>query len=594
MMLRRVLLFALLLIIPSSIVFCAAQTSDDTDALTKTDDIRLDQKINFDSDGLPVGAVLAQLSKISGVDMVAGQDKDDWMVYDRKVILHVTNIQLRSLMRQIGTVLKFHWSRGGDTGKWSYRLWQDKQQRVEEQTLRDSTEDSQVKQQREKRENFVADIANLSSLSEANVSALKATDPWRYILATEPLGKDVAGFINSFADARTAFLQGIEISFPVSTLPSNVQDMVKRIATSYDSLTKSVGASEDHSSLLNQFDKLQVTINRNAAKNGKDIISKGLLGQITISSGIDSLDIPLFDPSSVVARALGKAIVSLKSGVPKSDVESQLKVDITSASNDAQPGKTEVARDIVSDSSMSARLKLFDEPTNSSLIMILRNLAGKTNYNIVSDYYPSAPIKIDSSEQTLGEILEMIRNKCGANWTKDGNLLRFVDRDWYKKRAWAVPEVWLNYWIVKGRSTNGLQLWELAQIASLRDDQIDHTIMINHELISLGAGDAARNREILKFYGMLSDDQLQKIATQSLPVSSLTDQQWAELQKALATKGAAYATVKKGTQVIKLSDSSADGEYKFIFYPGGTEQPVEFKISCGVMIQQKPVDSLKQ
>ena len=583
MILRRTLFFVLLLITTCSISFAAVTLSDDNDVMTKTDDPRLDQKVSCDSEGLPVYAILAQLSQSTGVDMAAGLDKDDWMVQDRKVIVHVTDMKLRDLLREFGSVLKFHWSRGGERGKWTYVLWQDKQQRTEEQSLRDSAEDAQAKQRREKRENFVADITNLGSLSESSAAVLKATDPWRYILATEPLGGDVAGFINAFPDARNAFVQGSEASFPVSTLPPQVQDMVRRIAVSYDSLTKSVGASEDHSDLLNKFDKLQITINRRTSGAGGDIISQSLLGRITIGSGFDSLDVPLFDPSSATAKALGKAIVSLKSGMSKDQVGKHLETDMAAALQEKKVS-SEASRDISSDPYLKTKVKLFDVATNSPLTMTLKNLAEKTKLDIISDYYPSAPLTVAAGEKTLGETLESIRTIYGSNWTKTGNLLRFTDKDWFKKRAWEIPQVWLNYWKAEGKANNGLQLWDLVQIGCLRDEQIDHTIITNQDMLVMGAGDAARNRQILRFYGMLKDDQVQKLSNQSLPISSLTDDQWTALQKALATKGAAYAAVQKGSQTIQLIHKGSDAtEHRFVFYPGGNDPSVEFKIVCGVL-----------
>ena len=58
-------------------------------------------------------------------------------------------------------------------------------------------------------------------------------------------------------------------------------------------------------------------------------------------------------------------------------------------------------------------------------------------------------------------------------------------------------------------------------------------------MLIIGAGDAARNRQILRFYGLLSDDQRKALSTQQLEAGTLTDLQWAALQKALATKGEA-------------------------------------------------------
>ncbi len=270
MNLPKTLLFGLMLLLATSCAF-AAVTITQNEALLKGDDPRLEQKVTYSAECMRIADVLAQLSESTGVVMAAGLDKDNWMVYDRKVTLYVTDMKLGDLMHELAGILRFHWSRGGDEGKWTYRLWQDKEQRLEEESLRNLAEDTFSRKLREKRENAIADMANLGSLTQSDADKLKATDPWRYILATEPLGRDVADFINSFPEARNAFVQGIEVSFPVSSLPLQLKEAVGRIAASYDLLTKSIGASEDHSELLNRLDKLQVTINRKVAGTEIDI-----------------------------------------------------------------------------------------------------------------------------------------------------------------------------------------------------------------------------------------------------------------------------------------------------------------------------------
>ncbi|MGB9620344.1 MAG: hypothetical protein ACPL7K_08020, partial [Armatimonadota bacterium] len=138
----------------------AAGTSD---VLAGNSDPRLEQKISFSTDGSRVLEVLAKLSESTGVGMIAGADDNDWMVYDRKVIIHVADIKLIELMRALSSVLRFEWSRTGEEGKWAYQLQQSKEQHAEEQSLRAAADDAQARQFREKRENVIADLVNLSS-----------------------------------------------------------------------------------------------------------------------------------------------------------------------------------------------------------------------------------------------------------------------------------------------------------------------------------------------------------------------------------------------------------------------------------------------
>jgi len=579
MILRRFLLFAAFFALLST--SCLAAPSADTDSITKGDDPRLDQKVSYNADGVTVANMLSDISASTGVSMTAGTDKDDWCVQDRKVIVHVTDMKLVDLMQEVSSILRFHWSKGTDNGKATYRLWQDKQERQEEESLRTADEDAQQKRDREKRENALSDIVNLGSLSTNDANNLKATDPWRYVLATEPLGRDVADFLNNFSEARSAFVQGSEVSFPVTALPPQLQNTVQRIAESYDSLTKSIGANEDHSDLLNNFNKLQITINRGGL-NRSDLVSKSLLGKITIGTGLETFDIPLFDPSSPMGRALGKAIVNLKGGMSRDDVGKQLQADMNSVVQASSVISS--SRDISSDPALRVKLKLFDTTTTTTLPIVLKEMAQKTRLNVISDYFPSAPLAMQGGEKTLGEQLEAVTLVFGSNWTKAGDTLRFSDSEWFKKRIWEVPQVWVQYWLDRGKINNGLLLDDLLQIGNLRDEQIDHTIMTNPNLIGFGAGEAARNRQILRFYAMLKPDQAKMMTGGHLMVSSLSDAQWTALQAALATKGAAYAGVQRGNQFIQLSQSGSDViDYKFDYYAGEGEPAVEFKLSSGIV-----------
>lgn len=559
-----------------------AVTITQNEALLKGDDPRLEKSISFDADGITLAEALAGLSADTGVVMNAGQDENDWMVQDRKVIVHVRDMNLRDLMQEMASILRFHWSRAGEQGAFTYRIWQDKVQRDEENSLRAAAEDAQTTQAREKRENALSDMVNLASLSGTDADKLKSSDPWRYILATQPLGGDVANFINSLAGARNAFIQGMETSFPVSVLTPTQQSAVRRIAESYDSLSRSIGIADDHSALLARFDKLQVTINKPMNGTGEDVLTKSLLGRITIGSGTDVLDIPLFDPASVVGKALGSAIVHLQSGASKEQVAK----DLQTALEDAAKTQTvpESVRDISSDPALKTNVKLFDLAVVAPLPQTLKSLALNTKMNVISDYFAGTPPTVASGAKPLGEQLETIRAAYGVNWEKAGNTLRFHDRAWFKKRAWEISQRWIDYWIARGKQNEGLLLDDLVQIGNLRDEQLDHTILCNADLISYGAGEAARNRHILRFYASLSAEQRKPLLDGKLTASSLDDAQWTALQAALATKGAAYAAAQKGSQLVQLTQSAKDVvDYTFTYYPGGGEPAVTFKLSSGLV-----------
>jgi hypothetical protein len=424
-------------------------------------------------------------------------------------------------------------------------------------------------------------MTNLGTLSRQDAANLADTEPWKYVLASEPLGRDLAKFLSTFPDARNAFLQGTEVSFPVSGLSADLQATVRSIAESYDSLQQRIGASEDHTSLLYKFEKLQVTINRNASTSASGVMAKGLLGGINLGLGTESIYVPIFDPSSDIAKSLGRTIVRLQSGLSKEEVGKLLQAELKSDADVAQSSGS--GRAITSDSSLKKAIALYDINSVTSLKDTLRLLADKTGLNVISDCLPGKPTVISGGSRSLGEQLETIRSAYGSNWEKTGNTLRFRDSEWFTKRAWEVPRIWMDYWAARGKANNGLLLEDMVQIVRLRDDQIDHTIITDPELAGLSTVEVARNREILRFYASLSYDQQKDMATKSLKVSSISDDQWAILQKALAAKDAAYTAAGKGSQFIQLTQTGTDLiDYKFDYFPGPDEPIVEFKLSSGI------------
>ena len=367
----------------------------------------------------------------------------------------------------------------------------------------------------------------------------------------------------------------------MSTLAPELQETVRRIATSYDELTRSIGQSEDRSELLRRFDKLQITINPKVY-SGPDVVSRGLLGRIVVGSGTDTFEIPLFDPESPIAKALGRAIIALKAGKDKDAVSKQLATDLTQVSQGGPAGYASPG-DTSSDPAMQMKIRLFSVATKANLPMVLQRLAMVSGLNVISDYFPLTPVTVPGTVLTLGEALQFISRGFGTVPTKSGELICFADPDWAAKRTWEVPQVWLDYWKARNEANNGLDLDDFTQIGNLRDAQIDHTMMLDPLFVGMGAGEASRNRYLLRFYGALTADQRQTLKTRALSAGDLTDAQWTALQTALAAGNAAYAVLKKGSQTVALTESRSqmgNRLYRFSFSPGANEPLVTFELSA--------------
>lgn len=573
-----------ILAVGAVLLLASSSIHADTDAAASFDR-SLDKRVTCDADGIRLAEVLARLSELTGVTLTAGADENDWMVYDRKLIIHVADMKLRDLMDEIAAALSFVWRRSEDNGKVVFRMLSDEAIEAANRALLKNADDEESRRQRQRRESAISEIVNLTSLPAAELEKLKSTNPWSYLLATEPLGRDTALFLKSHAESREAFLSGSRYGIATAALPVELQGAVRRIAESYNSLTKKMGESDDGARLLADFARLQVTINR-LPLDSPDVFTRAMLGSISITgSGQAAIDIPILDSGSAVAKAMGSAILKLDSGAPRQEVSKFLESALQAAAEQGTGG-FEAPRDISSDPDLLKPVELYKSDTPRTLPDTLKLLAQKSGLNVVSDYFPSPPAVVPGGRKPLGQQLEAIRIAFGSNWEKKGTLLRFRDSQWFRKRTWEIPQVWIDYWVDRGSGRQGLGFEELVQIARLRDEQIDHTVLISPELLRIGAGEAARNRLILRFYASLDDTQRSQMMSQPLPVMSLTEDQWNKLKQALESRGAAYAGVQRGQQTIRLSRSGAlAADYSFTFRPEGADPPVVFTVSTGIALQ---------
>lgn len=88
-------------------------------------DARLSQKITYDSGYKRLHAVIDDLSRMSGVDILCGQGKKDWQVRDIPVVVCVKDLPLGKLLRAIAdaTHTRFASEKIGDSLTKSYRIY---------------------------------------------------------------------------------------------------------------------------------------------------------------------------------------------------------------------------------------------------------------------------------------------------------------------------------------------------------------------------------------------------------------------------------------------------------------------------------------
>ena len=192
--------------------------------------------------------------------MIAGLNKEDWLCYDRRVVVHVSRMRARDLMRELAAVLHFTWDRSGDEGKWVYRLSQTKEQWEEEDSLRKSHIEAGSATSRQTGSR-TGTTANGPWFCQQGSSEIQ--QPVDVYPGNQPLGQAVVDFLDGHPAAHEAYASGVECnSIPVVSLSAALQASVKKIAESYAEMTKGLGSADDVVGSLKDFDQFQVTVNR--------------------------------------------------------------------------------------------------------------------------------------------------------------------------------------------------------------------------------------------------------------------------------------------------------------------------------------------
>lgn len=569
---RLLLAGAFILITLNSFAF--AQTLDPKDK-------RLDKEIDFSVNGASMKDVVDLLSIQAGAEMQAGINENDWLVYDRRIIIQSKKMKIRDIMQNIADTMRFSWVIKNNEGKNAYILYQTESQKNDEIRLRSSNALSIDRKNRNEREKLLAEMNKLISSSQTDIELLKTSDPWKYVIATEPIGKNMVAFLDKFPDAKASFISGSLLRTKVSNLTPEQKDAAKQLVESYHALMMSIRQSEDYSKLLTKFEDFTITINSIPAKEGEGVMAESLIGKVILGIKADLIEVPFFDFTSEISRALGNAIIALKSGVDKSIVEKQLQ---TQLSNMNSLGKLEeLDQTYKSDKYYNSKVKLFDTSITTQMPNVLRMFAEKVKVSVFGEYFPAEPAIFISREQTIGEVLQMISSSFDLVGTKEKDVFSFQNKKYFEKRAYEVPSQWIEYWTARG-SLQGLLIEDIIRIASqLSDEQLDNTIVRNADLMKMGAGEAVANRYILRLLNQLNSDQVKAIWEGNLIVSSLDEYQWRLLIKALDQIDSSFSKIEKGSQVLKMEEQTSGSIDYTISFIQPNQLPVEFKFTTKVI-----------
>ncbi|MDH7601577.1 MAG: hypothetical protein QHI38_05440 [Armatimonadota bacterium] len=521
----------------------AAPNSENT---VQKDD-RLDQKITYEAKQKTVAEILSDLTLQTGVSMKAGQNSKDWESRDVKMYIFAKDLPLRELMNSMARVMKFRWTREGKTGEFTYRFYMSGRTKMEAESRRLREEEDLRTKSIEKRKKALDSYLAASEANEAELEKLKTENPFLYAVAKANVLQPISRLLAQTPGAVDALITGQRLTIPASALPSDAQALTLQAVQNLWRLESKFSGIERQvpSDLVNRIDRAVININEHF-ENIQNIRGAGfLLGLMQIRIDEQSVEIPLFDPESKIARLFGKALIAseeqnrpiremteLFASEEKQIIEDELKKQ---EGGDPEPEHPD-------EPILHERFTF--KPQDATFAAVLAELAKVTKLSVVSDAYGVVfsimPSK--TGELELKEILDSIAQRYGSNWEKHGSVLEFRDKKWYQKRAALIPQAWIESWRDKLKKTGTLEINDLAQIAELTPDQVTINLSSDEVLSRVNLiGIYFSNRDLLRFYGTLTEDQQTALfSTAGLDLRMLNAEQWNLAQKLIISRNASY------------------------------------------------------
>lgn len=475
---------------------------------TEETDRRLDQNVTYEAKRKTVLAILADLSEMTGITFRAGCNNRDWQVRDRKMSIFIKDMPLANLMSSIAHVMKFKWEIGSKDNMPTYRLYMDRKTLLGAERERFCEEELLKKKLSKQREDCLAGLEVFNGLSNQDLDTLKSTYPALYMQAKFGWADLLPELFAQVPAARDAWLTGEELPIAVSALTPELQEALHRTTnTMVDTYNKITGGSIvappdiSNGTFMINFDK---------GSRGYQIGSK-ILGIVTVRAGSAQVESDFVGPESEsMRRYANKVIAVLESSEAPIGIEGFNQMN-KNAAQEIGEEKTDLGEPInvhPEDTSLHNKVQIKIE--GDTFADMLAALAKASGFAVVSDSFEKRfpGIAFSGQEVELKSVLDKIESCGHYNWDKQGTVLEFRDRDWFRKRAAQIPEAWLEPWRKALINTDTLDIDYLSQISMLSDEQFWANILSDDVLGGIGLANLiCLNRNLLKFYACMNENQ---------------------------------------------------------------------------------------
>ncbi|MCE5323921.1 hypothetical protein LLG46_11480 [bacterium] len=433
------------------------------------------QKVTYEARKKTVSSILADLSEITGVKLYAGYNNIDWQVRDRRMNIFANDIPLANLMNSIARVMKFKWSKSENNGVVSYRLYMDRKTLLGADRQRYIEEERLNKIEAEGRVKVLDGLTAASTMSDRDLEQLKNTDPQLYMQCKMGYQNLLPALFEQNPAAKQAWLSGDMLRLGSSDLSDEIRQSILNVLMARNTVVKELtGKGSDRP--VSDSDSIDNTgIYINYAKEVTGYRGDSYIGDVYLHCiGKDGAYGMFKSPDNEYANANARRQIRMLDGMAVDPNQVEPK-DVS---------KTDFGEPLIEhedDPALDAMVKL--DMDGSTFVDLLAALAKASGYTIVSDsFWSYSKYQYGKDvDKRLKDILYVIEHSR-HNWQRQGSIIEFRDRDWFRKRASQIPEAWLEAWRKSLKDTGTLDIDQLGQISVLSHDQFSQNILIDEVL----------------------------------------------------------------------------------------------------------------
>jgi hypothetical protein len=584
-----------LLMISATGVSQAAQVGGsnktDNSSLTVTDS-RLAQELTYEAKDKMLKDIVADISKMTDVTLRCGLSNEDWRVRDRRMNVFAKDASASSLMNSIARVMKFKWSKNDKVDPPTYRLYQDSKARLDEENLVKRQEDRWKRERDQACAKVLELLQQAGSASESELESLKTENPYYYAMGKTGLAAALLKLFETCPQASKTMGAGCGFQVRGNELPLEAQQSILDLAgavTSWHDIEFSPGYTYPR-----DVSKLVLEVNALAAGRENNTTVAGIL--ITEQDGEISkaaAGVLLPYPDSLTSKCYGDAFLNGLESKPGFGLDAKYNESCETA---ATSDKSSVVyeddpKQPCDDPALKKEIDL--KTTGSDLCSLQRAMAQASGLTVVSDSFPQKKqLAMPEGKQELGKALDSIARHFLYSFDIVNGTIEFRDRNWFTKRQHQIPQSRVDAWVKVLKEKKCLGLAEMAEIATLSDDQIEFSIDSDKCLATSNVSTCVNgSKEILQLYAMLARD-LQTIIRNGGKVDpkAAGADAWERFSFYVHGKNPDYLKSQDAVLTLRLATKPAGGgryAYTFTLETSDGLEPLQWTVNSPRYVEER-------